>query len=105
MTKEESPESEASYRFAKNIAIVLGALIVVALVALLIGFAVKARQPGGSDEHRVVLPAGARIISLDVVSGRIVVRSRSPAGDEIDILDASDGHVITSIKPGAPARD
>lgn len=103
MSASEDPEALASFRFARGAAIILGVLIVLALVALALGFAFrgKAAPAPGAAVH-VALPEGARILSLDVVQGRVVLRIHSDEGDEVDIIDAESGRLVSQAK--APAR-
>lgn len=105
----ENPDALASYRFARGAAIILAILIAIALGALVLGFAfrsphtsVSAPTPG--EVHRVALPEGARILEMDVVSGRIVLHVHSNGGDEVDIIDSASGELVGQVKAGTAPR-
>jgi uncharacterized protein YjlB len=104
-----------SYRAAKVAVIVLSALIILALVGLVAGVAMKiagrsvhlfggtggAAAPASSD-GTFALPQGAKILSIETQSDRLVLHIQSPAGDEVDIVSTDDGHLVARIV--APAR-
>lgn len=108
------PSATLSYRAAKLAVIVLSALIILALVGLVAGVILKmtGHSPHllgkggtgdiGTGSAAFVLPPGAKIVSLQSESGRLILRLQTGAGDEIDILDASDGHLIARIAPAKP---
>jgi hypothetical protein len=98
---------------ARLAVIVLSALIILALIGLVVGSVLKlsgrsTRVIGGAvNTAAFVLPPGARIVSSQTDSGRVVLHVASSAGDEIDILSTDDGHLIAQIKaapPQAPVR-
>lgn len=88
--------------------IVLSALIILALVGLVVGSVLKlagrsTHALGGSQNAvAFVLPPGAKIVSTESQTGRIILHVTSPAGDEIDILSTDDGHLIAQVKAAAP---
>src|SRR5215467_2549210 len=101
-TTGEDPKVLANYRFARGAVIILSILIVIALIALLLGFTVRggtrqAAPASGGDLQRVTLPTGSHIVSLDVEQGRLILRTRAFEGEEVDIIDTQDGHVISRI--------
>jgi hypothetical protein len=100
-TTGEDPKVLANYRFARGAVIILSILIVIALVALLLGFtrggARPAAVPSSGGVQNVMLPSGSHIVSMDVEQGRLILRTRAYAGEEVDIIDTQDGHVIGRI--------
>ena len=44
------------------------------------------------------LPPGARIIDMQSQPGRLILRVRDSAGEEIDLLDTQDGHLVGQVK-------
>lgn len=44
------------------------------------------------------LPPGARIIDMQSQPGRLILRVRDTAGEEIDLLDTQDGHLVGQVK-------
>jgi|SRR5579871_2285456 len=107
MATGENPEALASYRFARGAAIILGILIALALGALVLGFAFRAQTPARSNGEtavsRIALPRGARVLGMEIVSDRIVLRIHSDEGDEIDIVDSGSGKLVSQIKAQARA--
>jgi uncharacterized membrane protein len=105
----EHPDAIANYKFARGAAIVLGALIVIALVALIVGFALRAGPrdevaASGAATRPIMLPVGAHIVSMDVIPGRLVLRLRMPAGEEIDVVDTESGRLVGQVRaPDAQA--
>jgi hypothetical protein len=95
------PENQtASYKAAKAAVIVLSVLIVMALAALVIGGISKM---GGKNSRRTdpvsfQLPPGARILEMQSQPGRLILRVRDRSGEEIDLIDTQDGHLIAQIK-------
>ena len=84
------------------VVIVLGALIVIALGALVVGIIIKMGGHDGAtgtavDRH-YTLPPGARVLEMQTQPERLVLRVRTGAGEEIDIFDTSDGHLVSQIR-------
>ena len=48
------------------------------------------------------LPPGARIISAQTDSGRLILRVKTATGEEIDILDLADGRLVSQIRTVQP---
>ena len=92
-----------SYRAARLAVVVLSALIILALIGLVVGFAVKlsgkARPAGAAavPGSTILLPAGAKILKAETQPGRLVVHLQTPGGGEIDIYNLEDGALITRI--------
>jgi hypothetical protein len=110
------PKSTTGYRAARLAVIVLSALIILALIGLVAGMAMKMSGHsvhlfGGSDTPATppaeagggsaafALPAGAKVTSSETQPGRLILHVHSAAGDEIDIVDTDDGHLILRIGP------
>jgi hypothetical protein len=106
------PYEARRLRVAKLAVIVLSALIILAMIGLVVGIVVKsssrAKTSGGGGEIGVtfVLPPDAQIVSTAADSGRLILHVRSAKGDEVDIFNTDDGHLIARIgsapKPARP---
>lgn len=101
------PTKTTSYRLARAAVIILGVLLALAFVLLVVGliWRMTGHAPQGttseaSTAHFTLAP-GARIVSLDSQPGRLILRIRSSAGEEIDIIDTGTGKLIGQVK--APA--
>jgi hypothetical protein len=98
------PKNTPAYRVAKAAVIVLSALIILALIGLVVGFAVKlsgkARPAGAAavPGSTILLPAGAKILKAETQPGRLIVYLQTGGGDEIDVYNLEDGALITRIK-------
>ena len=44
------------------------------------------------------LPAGAHIIDMQSQPGRLILRVRDAAGEEIDMIDTQDGHLVGQVR-------
>ena len=104
------PRNATTYRAARLAVIVLSALIILALIGLVVGTILKlsgksTRVFGGSAANAgaFALPPGARIINTETQPGRLILHVRSGEGDEIDIINTDDGHLIAQIKSPPPA--
>jgi len=107
------------YRTARLAVIILSALIILALIALAVGTVMqmtghstkifgssKPAAPGASAPAAVeafTLPPGGKVVKTESQPGRLILHVHSDAGDEIDIVDTADGHLISRIGP-VPAR-
>ena len=95
-----------AYRALLAAVILLGALIVIGLGVLVAGLAMKlgghARVPPASSIAQFTLTPGARVVSVDVSGDRLVLRLRSPTGDEIDVIDTETGRLVAKLKSAAP---
>ena len=94
----------SSHRLLKAVVIGLGVLIVIALVLLVVGMVTKfnghATSTGAQGGTRYVLPSGAKIVDMQTQPGRVILRVRTGTGEEIDIIDTQDGHLISQVKAG-----
>jgi len=103
-TTGEDPKVLANYRFARGAVIILSILIVIALIALLLGFTVRsggrpsAPVVGDSEATHVTLPSGSHIVSMDVQQNRLILRTRAFEGEEVDIIDTQDGHLVGRVR-------
>ena len=88
----------------KAVVIGLGVLIVIAFVLLVVGMVTKFNghpaSAGAAAGSRYMLPAGAKIVDMQTQPGRVILRVRSAAGEEVDIIDTQDGHLISQVKAG-----
>ena len=104
MQAPAGPQDKLAYRGAKYAVIVLSALIILALIGLVVGVAMKLsghlpRQSANDSGQTFMLPPGAKIVATDVVPGRLVLHVRSLQGDEIDIIDTESGRLVSRIGP------
>jgi len=85
-----------AYRGLLAVVIILGVLIVVGLGALVVGMVMRfnGRAPAHRDASIFVPPAGARIISVLSSGDRLILHLRTPAGEEIDIVNTEDGRPV-----------
>ena len=95
------PENQTfAYRAAKWSVIVLSVLIVIAVAALIAGgirgMNRKTSYAGATTTFQ--LPPGARIIDMQSQPGRLILRVRDSAGEEIDLLDTQDGHLVGQVR-------
>lgn len=95
------PENQtAAFKAARMAVIVLSILIVMAVVALVVGGVT--RLGGKTAVHGATgtfqLPPGARIVEMQSQPGRLILRVREAHGEEIDILDTQDGHLVGQVK-------
>lgn len=96
------PRSTASYRAARALVIILGVFIVLALVALVVGFIVKLtahnRPQSVADVPQIYqLKEGAKITDMKVDSGHVILRIRTDQGEEIEIIDDATGRVVSRV--------
>lgn len=89
-----------AYRAAKLAVIILSILIILAVIALVVGGIAKlGRKPSyGGATATFQLPPGARIIDMQSQPGRLILRVRDATGEEIDLLDTQDGHLVGQVK-------
>ena len=104
------------YRVARLLVIILSALIILAVMALVVGGVLqmtghsirifgssnKPLPPGALGPPGMptfMLPVGAMVLKTETQPGRLILHVHSKAGDEIDIVDTSDGHLVSRIGP------
>jgi hypothetical protein len=112
MQAPTGPQDTPAYKAAKYAVIILSALIILALIGLVVGVAMKlsGRGPtlsGSGSGQTFMLPRGAKIVTTDVLPGRLVLHVRSTEGDEIDIVDTETGRLVSRIvatPPSPPVR-
>ncbi|HEY1613721.1 MAG TPA: hypothetical protein VGF97_08530 [Rhizomicrobium sp.] len=106
VTSESGPEAHEekrtiAYRGLLAAVIILGALIVIALGTLVVGLVT--RFSGHKPPSEAATPAeftlvpGAKIVSSDISTDRLVLHIRGPSVDEIDIIDTQDGRLVAKI--------
>jgi hypothetical protein len=81
----------------------LGVLIVIAFGALVVGMVAKmgghtAPAPAPAASGAFALPPGGRIVEMQSQPGRLILRVRTAEGEEVDILDTDDGHLVARVK-------
>ena len=95
------PENQTpAFKAAKLAVIILSVLIILALIALVVGgIRGMARKPAYAGATATFqLPPGARIIDMQSQPGRLILRVRDGTGEEIDLLDTQDGHLVGQVK-------
>ena len=99
----DDPTNTTAYRVAKTATIVLGVLIMLAFLALVIGFILKLTGHRTSVETPVEAPqmyqlrTGAKITDMKVDSGHVILSIKTDQGQEIEIIDEESGRVVTRI--------
>jgi hypothetical protein len=97
-----APEQTPAYRAAKMAVIILSVLIILAVIALIVGgiakLAGKPKPATLGTGSTFQLAPGARILDMQSQPGRVILRIRTETGEEIDILDTSDGHLVGQVK-------
>lgn len=89
----------ASGRMLKAVVIGLGALIVIALAFVAIGIVSKLGGHGAAQpSDAFALAPGAKIVEMQSEPTRLILRVRTEQGDEVDIVDTDDGHLVARIK-------
>lgn len=90
-----------------GVVIFLGILIFLGIGALVVGITMKFR--GGSHSpaatvaaQSLMLQPGSKIEAMQVSGNRLVLRVTTAAGEEIDIVDLKDGHVVSRIRAAPP---
>ena len=101
------PKSAATYRLALGAVIGLGVVIVIVLGVMVFGITQGWGKKSGAGAVppkpvAMTLAPGYRILSSDTQPGRLILHVRSDAVDEIDIIDLSDGRIISQIHAEAP---
>jgi hypothetical protein len=107
MQSQAGPQGTLAYRAAKYAVIVLTALIILALIGLVVGSVMNlsgrsTKLLGTVSSQTLVLPPGARILSSESQPGRLILHVRSPAGDEVDIVNTDDGKLIGRVVAAPP---
>lgn len=108
MQTQANPQGTLAYRAAKYAVIVLTALIILALIGLVVGSVMKlsgrsTKLLESGSGRTLALPPGARILSSESQPGRLILHVRSPAGDEIDIVNTDDGKLIGRVVAAPPS--
>ena len=89
-----------AYKAAKLAVIILSVLIILALIGLVVGgithMGKKTSYAGATATFQ--LPPGAHIIDMQSQPGRLILRVRDATGEEIDLLDTQDGHLVGQVK-------
>lgn len=104
LSNQQVPENQtAAYKAAKLAVIILSTLIILALIALVVGFIFKlggkSSGAAGASSAAFQLPPGGEIVEMQTQPGRLILRVRSGAGEEIDIIDTQDGRLVSQIRP------
>ncbi|HSC19989.1 MAG TPA: DUF6476 family protein [Rhizomicrobium sp.] len=102
VTANDDPRNSSSYRAARALVIILGVFIVLALIALIVGFVVRltghSRPQSVADVPQIYqLKEGAKVIDMKADSGHVILRIRTDQGDEIEIIDDASGRVVSRV--------
>jgi hypothetical protein len=94
----------AARRAAWILVIIMTALLALALIAVVWGFIRQGRLllqgRAAAPAAAMALPPGAKIISSSTEAGRLVLRLKTPQGEEIRIIDLATGKQVATIKTG-----
>ena len=92
------------YRGLKAAVIILGVLIFIALAVLVVGLTMRfsGHSMTSGNGATVALPPGASITGTAVQNNRLIIRMKTPGGEEIDIVDAGDGHLVGRVRTTPP---
>ena len=98
----DDPTNTASYRAARALVIILGIFIVLALIALIVGFIwrlTKHAEPQSvADVPQIYqLKEGAKIVDMKPDAGHVILRIKTDQGEEIEIIDDASGRVVSRI--------
>ena len=99
---QDDPRNTASYRASRALVIILGVFIVLALIALIVGFVMRLTSHGQpqsvSDVPQIYqLKEGARITDMKVDAGHVILSVRTDQGEEVVIVDDASGRVVSRI--------
>lgn len=95
------PEHQTpAYKAAKLAVIILSVLIILALIALLVGGIrnLRGKPAPGATTSTFQLPPGARIVEMQSQPGRLILRVRHGAAEEIHIIDTQNGRLVGQVK-------
>ena len=98
------PQNSPALKAAKIAVIILSSLIILALIALVVGAVMKlsgGKKAPAELPSNFTLAPGSRIVSMDSQPGRLILRIRTTTGEEIDILDTQNGHLVGQVKAAA----
>ena len=100
-------KSAATYRLALGAVIGLGVVIVIVVGVMIYGITQgwgKHDTPAAAAKKPVsmTLAPGYRILASDTQPGRLILHVRSDTVDEIDIIDLTDGRIVSQIHAEAP---
>lgn len=102
MSDAMPPNQTFAHKSAKLAVIILSTLIILALIALVAGAILKFGKGGGalssSSSTVFALPPGAKITSTDNQPGRLILHVRKQGGEEIDIIDTTNGRLVGQVK-------
>ena len=102
---QPDPQNSPALKAATIAVIILSSLIILALIALVVGAVMKLSGSGKKSTAQLAsdftLAPGSRIISMDSQPGRLILRIRTSTGEEIDILDTQNGHLVGQVKATA----
>ncbi|HWA89691.1 MAG TPA: DUF6476 family protein [Rhizomicrobium sp.] len=89
-------EPGASHRGLLALVIGLGVLFVIAFVVVVVLALTKHAPASRADAF--ALPRGAKVVAMESQPGRLILHLATADGDEVDIVDTADGHLVARIK-------
>ena len=95
------PENQTrAYKAAKFAVIILSALIILVLIAIVAGGVSKLRGKSAPEANpsSVQLAPGAHIVEMQSQPGRLILRIRNGAAEEIRIIDTQNGRLVGQVK-------
>lgn len=90
----------SSYRGLKALVIILGVALVLGFVALVVAIATR---PGGIEAGKaymldIKVPKGATITDAKLQEQRLILRLKTPDGEEVILLDAKTGREVGHLR-------
>jgi hypothetical protein len=110
-SQTEVPPPSARHRAAWVIVIIMSTLLVLALLGTIFGFLRQAHiflsarsathaaaAPDAPAAATILLAPGARILSAQTASGKLVLHVATPSGSEVEIVDLATGKLTAQVK-------
>ena len=99
MSDIATQETPPNHRGLLALVIGLGVLFVIAVVvSIVIAVTRQGHGPAASRAGAFALPKGAVIVAMESQPNRLILHLRAPEGEEIDIVDLTDGHLVARIQ-------
>ena len=104
---QPDPQNSPTLKAAKIAVIILSSLIILALIALVVGAVMKLQGKIGKSAPAALpssftLAPGSRILSMETQPGRVILHIKTATGEEVNILDTQDGHLVGQVKATGP---
>jgi hypothetical protein len=96
-----TPAQTSNVRVLQAVVIGLGVLFVIALVLVAFGIFRKVSASGRAAAPSTAvfaLPPGGKIVEMQSGPNRLILRVRTKQGEEVDIVDTDNGHLVARIR-------